>query len=356
MNQTIAGFPVPENASDTAPPAGTRPEAPRNAVEIEGLNKTYRGRGGQPAKRALRDVSLSIPRGSFFGLLGPNGAGKSTLINIMAGLVMKTAGTVRIWDADLDKDERRARLAIGVVPQELNLDPFFTPRELLEVQAGLYGVPKAERRTEEILRTVGLLDKADAYARTLSGGMRRRLLVAKAMVHAPPILVLDEPTAGVDIELRQQLWEQIRAMNARGTTILLTTHYLEEAEELCDRIAIINHGQVVACDTTQALLRRLDNKTLTVYVERPVNSVPDGLRPFAAEIAPGNAGFVFRYRPSSAKIGDLLAAVQGCGYTIADLSTEEADLEDIFLQLTRSDAADADREGGASAAAQAQSA
>ncbi|MGC2854975.1 ABC transporter ATP-binding protein [Novispirillum sp. DQ9] len=327
MNQTLA-------AALPSQPAASG--APDNAITIEGLSKTYRPRGGQPAKQALSNVSLEVPRGSFFGLLGPNGAGKSTLINIMAGLVMKTAGSVRIWDADLDADERRARLAIGVVPQELNLDPFFTPRELLEVQAGLYGVPKAERRTDEILAAVGLRDKADAYARTLSGGMRRRLLVAKAMVHTPPILVLDEPTAGVDIELRQQLWEQVKAMNARGTTILLTTHYLEEAEELCDRIAIINHGQVVACDTTRALLRRLDNKALTVTVEREVSAVPDVLAPFGAEIAAGGHGFVFRYRPSATNIADLLAAVQVSGHAILDLSTEEADLEDIFLQLTRS--------------------
>ncbi|KJS36480.1 MAG: multidrug ABC transporter ATP-binding protein [Rhodospirillaceae bacterium BRH_c57] len=310
--------------------------APDNAITIEGLTKTYRPRGGQPAKTALNNVSLSVPRGSFFGLLGPNGAGKSTLINIMAGLVMKSAGSVRIWDADLDVNERRARLAIGVVPQELNLDPFFTARELLEVQAGLYGVPKAERRTEEILRSVGLLDKADAYARTLSGGMRRRLLVAKAMVHTPPILVLDEPTAGVDIELRKQLWEQVKAMNARGTTILLTTHYLEEAEELCDRIAIINHGEVVACDTTRALLNRLDNKALTVTVDRAVDAVPDALAAFGAEVAPGGHGFVFRYRPSATNIADLLGAVGSTGHAILDLSTEEADLEDIFLQITRS--------------------
>jgi len=307
---------------------------PKNAIEIDGVNKTYAARGGQPPKHALKDVSLEVPRGSFFGLLGPNGAGKSTLINIMAGLVRKTAGHVRIWDADIDTAERQARLAIGIVPQELNLDPFFTPRELLEVQAGLYGVPKAERRTDEILAAVGLADKADAYARTLSGGMRRRLLVAKAMVHNPPILVLDEPTAGVDIELRQQLWEQVREMNRRGTTILLTTHYLEEAEELCDRIAIINHGEVVACEPTRDLLRRLDSKALKVFTHEHVPNVPDSLKTFDALVLPDGAGFEFRYRPSRTDIGEVLAAVQATGYSIADLSTEEADLEDIFLQLT----------------------
>ncbi|GAA0571887.1 ABC transporter ATP-binding protein [Caenispirillum bisanense] len=313
------------------PPASL--PAPDNAIEIAGLTKVYRGRFGQGEKRALKGVTLSIPRGSFFGLLGPNGAGKSTLINIMAGLVTKTAGTVRIWGADIDREERQARLAIGVVPQELNLDPFFTPRELLEVQAGLYGVPKAERRTDEILALVGLTDKADAYARTLSGGMRRRLLVAKAMVHAPPILVLDEPTAGVDIELRQQLWEQVKELNRKGTTILLTTHYLEEAQELCDRIAIINHGDVVACEPKDTLLRRLDNKALHVTVRESLTALPAPLAALAPEMQ-GPHRLVFRFRPSETVMGEILDALRAAGLTVLDLSTEEADLEDIFLQLT----------------------
>lgn len=315
------------------------PAFPADAIRIRGLSKTYASRNGQPPKQALKGVDLTIPRGSFFGLLGPNGAGKSTLINIMAGLVKKTAGQVEIWDRDLDRDERGARLAIGIVPQELNLDPFFTPRELLEVQAGLYGVPRSERRTDEILATVGLSDKADAYARTLSGGMRRRLLVAKAMVHFPPILVLDEPTAGVDIELRQQLWTQIRAMNERGTTILLTTHYLEEAQELCDQIAIINHGSVVACEPTEALIGRLDSKTLTVMLTEPLGDIPPALQAFGAEKARRGNGLVLRYRPSETAIAEILAAISAAGLTIADLTTDEADLEDIFLQLTRSTAA-----------------
>lgn len=314
-------------------PTQTQPD---NAIEIRGLSKLYAPRGSQPAKQALKDVSLSVPRGSFFALLGPNGAGKSTLINIMAGLVRKSSGTVKIWDRDLDREERDARLAIGIVPQELNLDPFFTPRELLEVQAGLYGVPKAERRTDEILATVGLSDKADSYARTLSGGMRRRLLVAKAMVHTPPILVLDEPTAGVDIELRQQLWTQVKAMNQRGTTILLTTHYLEEAEELCDQVAIINHGQVVAHDTTANLLRKVDGKTLILTVGQPLSAVPAEMAAFDATLNTTRNALVFQYRPSKTSIAEILAAVQNAGLTITDLSTEEADLQDIFLQLTRS--------------------
>jgi len=309
--------------------------APDNAIEIANLTKVYKARSGQPAKKALEDVSLSIPRGGFFALLGPNGAGKSTLINIMAGLVLKTSGSVRIWDTDIDRNARQTRAAIGIVPQELNLDPFFTPRELLEVQAGLYSVPRRERHTMEILDAVGLADKADAYARTLSGGMRRRLLVAKAMVHSPPILVLDEPTAGVDIELRQQLWAMVKSLNERGTTILLTTHYLEEAETLCDRTAIINNGAVAACDTTRNLLRRLDSKSVTVTVGGPApDPLPQALADLGACVR-GEDQIVIRYKPSETPIGAILDAFRAADLEIRDLVTEETDLEDIFLQLTR---------------------
>jgi ABC-2 type transport system ATP-binding protein len=311
------------------------PALPELAVDIRRLNKVYAGSNKRPPKQALFDIDLAVPRGSFFGLLGPNGAGKSTMINIMAGLVKRTSGTVKLWGYDIEADERRARCAIGVVPQELNLDPFFTAREALELQAGLYGVPKAERRTEEILRAVGLLDKADAYSRTLSGGMRRRLLVAKAMVHSPPILVLDEPTAGVDVELRQTLWKYIRELNARGTTILLTTHYLEEAEELCDRIAIINHGRVVVHDTTANLLKRLDNKSVTFLLAAPLAAVPPALARFHATL-PRPTELHINYRPSSSAMGEIIEAVRGAGLGIADIRTDEVDLEDIFLQLTRS--------------------
>ncbi|MHB1204014.1 MAG: ABC transporter ATP-binding protein [Rhodospirillaceae bacterium] len=314
----------------------TPPQAPIAlpdlAVEIKNINKLYRS-GKRPPKQALRDFSLDVPRGSFFGLLGPNGAGKSTMINIMAGLVKKTAGTVRIWGHDIDTEERAARCAIGVVPQELNLDPFFTPRELLDVQAGLYGVPKAERRTMEILEVVGLADKADAYARALSGGMRRRLLVAKAIVHTPPIIVLDEPTAGVDVELRQQLWRYLRGLNNRGTTILLTTHYLEEAEELCDRIAIINHGQLVACDSKAALLRRLDNKSVTLILTDALAEIPEALKRFHPSQPLPNE-ILINYRPSSHAMRDILDTARACALPIADIRTTEVDLEDIFLQLT----------------------
>jgi len=310
---------------------------PDMAVEAIGLSKTYgsaKGGPGKPAARpALDNVDLAIPRGSRFGLLGPNGAGKSTFINILAGLVRKSSGTVHIWGIDIDSDHRRARAAIGVVPQELNIDPFFTPLELLDLHAGFYGVPPHERRSTEILAAVGLADMADAYARTLSGGMRRRLMVAKAMVHNPPVLVLDEPTAGVDVELRRKIWDYICELNERGTTILLTTHYLEEAEQLCDRIAIINHGRVVACDTTPALLARIDSKELAVTVDRDLDAVPDTLAPYTVTLHHPRR-LVIQYSPHQTPIGELLDAIGAAGLSILDLSTEETDLEDLFLHLT----------------------
>ena len=304
---------------------------PDNAIEARGLDKTYRG-----GKRALQAVDLTVPRGSLFGLLGPNGAGKSTFINILAGLVLKTAGTARVWGIDIDDRPRDARAAIGVVPQELNLDAFFAPRELLEVQAGLYGVPPRERRTMEILEALRLGDKADAYARTLSGGMRRRLLVAKALVHNPPVLVLDEPTAGVDIELRQQLWEYVRELHAGGTTIVLTTHYLEEAEELCDTIAIINEGRVIACDQTQSLIGRLDDKVLRVTLAGDRTVSPADLPGLTVEQT-GPRQLVIRYRKRETQVGDILGVLNAAGLSISDLTTEEPDLEDVFLALTRSE-------------------
>lgn len=306
-----------------------------NAVEIRGLTKVYRGRKGEPEKHALRGVDLAIPSGCVFGLLGPNGAGKSTLINILAGLVVKTSGKVTIWGFDQDVNPRQSRAAIGVMPQELNLDAFFTPRQALEVQAGLYGVPKSQRRTDEILALVGLEDKAHAYARTLSGGMRRRLLLAKALVHHPAVLVLDEPTAGVDIELRRMLWDNVRRLNAEGMTIVLTTHYLEEAEEMCDQIAIINHGQLVAQDTTQALLGRFDAKTMLIRPEEPPERLPhaEGLEVEAK--ADGTLAITYQTSRTSAE--EVLAAVRGAGVRINDVRTEQADLEDVFLELTRAD-------------------
>lgn len=308
------------------------------AIEARGLRKTYKASGNEPEKHALKGVDLVVPRGSIFGLLGPNGAGKSTFINILAGLVMKTEGEVDVWGFDIDKNPRQARASIGVVPQELNIDPFFTPGEALELQAGLYGVPQSERRTDEILEAMGLLDKKDAYARTLSGGMRRRLLVGKAMVHAPPVIVLDEPTAGVDIELRQQLWAYVKQLNERGVTIVLTTHYLEEAESLCDEIAIINHGEVVACEPTPNLVARLDRKTLLVTPETALTTVPGSLGSlgrFDTQILPGGV-LEIGYRPSSQNVAEILEQVNDAGITIRDLSIEEGHLEDVFLELTSS--------------------
>jgi len=319
-------------------PDPERPKnAPDNAVEIRDLTKTYAASAKTPSKEALKGITLDIPRGSFFGLLGPNGAGKSTLINIMAGLVTKTSGTVRIWNHDIEADMRTARRAIGVVPQELNIDPFFTPRQTLEQQAGLYGVPKRQRRTDEVLAAVGLTDKAHAYARTLSGGMRRRLLVAKAMVHAPKVLVLDEPTAGVDVELRRHLWQYVRQLNAEGTTVLLTTHYLEEAEELCDHIAIINHGRLIACDATETLLSQLDAKQVAITIASELSAVPDILakrEDFTVELRRANR-LVFDYQPSRIDTGAIINAVQAAGLGVLELTTREPELEDIFIRLTR---------------------
>jgi len=316
---------------------GTDPSAeaalPEFAVETAALGKIYRSKSHPDGITALDAVDLRVKRGAIFGLLGPNGAGKSTLINILAGLTVKTSGTARIWNHDIDRETRRARSAIGVVPQEVNLDAFFTPREVMETQAGLYAVPKSERRTMELLGIMGLADMADAWARSLSGGMKRRLLVAKALVHAPPVIILDEPTAGVDVELRRQLWAYIAELNRGGVTILLTTHYLEEAEELCDEIAIIDHGRIIACDTTPALIQRLDQRALSVLFTGDIDSLPPNLQQFGAElIAPRRIHF--RFSPSRVSIGEILEAVRTAGLEIADLSTEEGDLEDIFLQLT----------------------
>ncbi|WP_101067226.1 ABC transporter ATP-binding protein [Roseovarius salinarum] len=304
-----------------------------NAIEIRGLEKTYRAVKGEPPKRALAGVDLDIPAGSVFGLLGPNGAGKSTLINILAGLVIKTAGQVTIWGFDQDVNPRQSRASIGVMPQELNLDPFFSPRGLLEVQAGLYGVPRSQRRSNEILRLVGLEDKAEAYARTLSGGMRRRLLLGKALVHDPHVLVLDEPTAGVDIELRQMLWENVRRLNAEGMTIILTTHYLQEAEEMCDEIGIINHGQLVARDSTANLLDRLDARTMVIHPDDGAARLPQGAGLDVVTRADGTIAITYQSGQTPAE--KVLEAVRDAGIRIRDVKTEQADLEDVFLELTR---------------------
>jgi ABC-2 type transport system ATP-binding protein len=299
------------------------------AIAIRELAKTYQG-----GKRALDGVSFDVPRGQIFGLLGPNGAGKSTLINILSGMVRKTSGTAAIWGFDIDAHPRNAKASIGIVPQEIVFDPFFTPFETLELFAGLYGVPKRERRSLELLRAVHLEDKKDAYSRTLSGGMKRRLLVAKAMVHSPPVLVLDEPTAGVDIELRQQLWAYVRELNAQGVTVVLTTHYLEEAEELCDRIAIINHGRLIANEPTRELVNKAQEKLVEVTVDRDLAAPPQAPC-FDKIVLRGERVLEITYSKAKVNAGDVLAALSGAGLGIVDVSTKEADLEDVFLSLTR---------------------
>ena len=305
------------------------------AIAARGVAKTYTGpRGGAP-KQALKGFDLNIPAGTVFGLLGPNGAGKSTFINIMAGTVIKSAGTVRVWGTDIDENPRQARANIGIVPQELNIDAYFTPRETLEMQAGLFGVPSSERRTDEILEAVGLSEQAHSYARRLSGGMRRRLLVAKAMVHSPPILVLDEPTAGVDVALRQRLWDNIRSLNEAGVTIVLTTHYLEEAEALCDDIAILNHGQLVANKPKSALMAgaRAKEVRLTLAGGTP-DDLPAALAARGAR--PAKGGIAVRYDPSASSVGAIIAAVAAAGLEITDVTTDEPDLEEVFLEMTGS--------------------
>lgn len=302
------------------------------AIRIEQLQKTYRAKGGQ-SKEALKGISLEVPRGAFFGLLGPNGAGKSTMINILAGLVVKSSGTAEICGYDIERDARQARRAIGVVPQELALDTFFTVRQALDITAGYYGVPKAKRKTQEIIDAMGLSDKADAPSRRLSGGMRRRLLVGKALVHSPEVLILDEPTAGVDVELRTQLWDYVKDLNRKGTTILLTTHYLEEAEELCDEIAIINHGQIIAHDSKKALMGQVDKKEIFFTLTEELLVVPTLLADLNPRIHEGK--MVIEYQPSHANMDAVIKRVHESGLTIRDISTREVDLEDIFRSLTK---------------------
>ncbi len=305
-----------------------------NAIEIKSLNKTYAAANKQEEKVALKNIDLAIPKGSIFGLLGPNGAGKSTLINILAGLVIKTAGDVKIWDENLDQSARNAKAAIGIVPQEINFDPFFTPFEILEIQGGLYGVPKKERRTLELLKMVNLEDKAHAHSRALSGGMKRRLMVAKALVHTPPILVLDEPTAGVDVELRKMLWENVRRLNDDGVTVVLTTHYLEEAEELCDQIAIIDRGEIVANEDKETLLSRINNKEVRFRLDKELKEIPKSLEKFDA-VKEGKRTILVRYSPAEQQVSEILDAIKKEKLNIADISTDESDLEDVFLQITK---------------------
>jgi ABC-2 type transport system ATP-binding protein len=303
-------------------------------IHIRDLKKTYPASAKAPAKEALKGVSLDVPAGSIFGLLGPNGAGKSTLINIMAGLVIKTSGIVRLCQYDIDENPRLSRSVIGVVPQELVVDTFFTVREALDMHAGYYGLSKEKRRTQAIIDAVGLTEQADIHTRRLSGGMKRRLLVAKALVHSPPILVLDEPTAGVDVALREQLWDYVRKLNREeGVTVVLTTHYLEEADELCDRVAIINRGEVVAHDTKQALLRGFEHKQIVFTLSQPLAEVPEALKGLNATLEEG--ALHVRYDPAQCGVGDIMERVVAAGLAIRDISTAEPKLEDVFRQMTK---------------------
>ena len=304
------------------------------AIEINGLKKIYNFKKAN-AFEALKGISLNIPKQSIFGLLGANGAGKSTLINIIAGLVKKTEGKVSVWGNDIDNNERNAKLSIGVVPQELILDPFFTPRETLEYQSGYYGVPKKENCVEEILESVGLSDKADAYARSLSGGMRRRLMIGKAMVHRPPILILDEPTAGVDVALRQSLWKEIKKLNKAGVTIILTTHYLEEAEAMCDSLAIVNKGKIVAEGQTNEMLNKLDKKELIILLEEEdANNIK--LDDVDLEVL-NNSLIKIAFKPSSINEGEIIEKIYKSGSKIKSINSKEPDLEELFLELTNND-------------------
>ena len=302
------------------------------ALSAENLTKVYsKNNNSNKSILALNKLNLEVKRGEIFGLLGPNGAGKTTFINILGGTVMKTSGKVNLWGFDLDDNPRQVRASIGIVPQEVNLDAFFSPKKLLELQAGLYGVRKKDRITDLILKMVALDKQANSYARSLSGGMKRRLLIGKAMVHQPPILVLDEPTAGVDVELRQNLWGNVRELNKLGVTIILTTHYLYEAQEMCDRIAIINKGNLVALDTTKKLLERIENKKIKFKV-KDLNQF-EKIKLNGVKFSKSESHIVATYDKNKFKFDEIIDAVKN-NVEILDISTDEGDLEDIFLQVT----------------------
>ena len=305
----------------------------KNAVSVNRLTKIY-AKNSTNSVVALNELNLEVKEGEIFGLLGPNGAGKTTFINILAGTVIKTKGSVNVWGFDVDKNPRQVRASIGIVPQEVNLDAFFTPRKLLELQAGLYGVPKKDRITDTILKMVSLEKQAESYSRSLSGGMKRRLLIAKAMVHQPPILVLDEPTAGVDVELRQNLWKNVKNLNKQGVTIILTTHYLFEAQEMSDRIAILNKGNLVALDTTKNLLNRIKTKKIIFKVNKLINLTKKKISGLFFS-SNSNNEIMITYERNKHKIEDIINIIKNEGVEIIDISTEDGNLEDVFIQLTK---------------------
>ena len=306
----------------------------KNALKVEKLTKIYSEKSSKEIK-ALNNLNLEVKEGEIFGLLGPNGAGKTTFLNILAGTVVKNSGSVEVWGYDLDKNPRQVRSSIGIVPQEINLDAFFSPYKLLELQAGLYGIPKKDRITATILKLVSLENQANSYARSLSGGMKRRLLIAKAMVHRPPILVLDEPTAGVDVQLRQNLWNNVKTLNKQGVTIILTTHVMYEAQEMCDRIAILNKGNLIKLDSTDNLLNSIKTKKIIFKVNK-INTINlenlNGIK-FSYK---SNNEITASYEKKKHKIDEIISKVKNAGMEIYDISTDEGNLEDIFIDLTKS--------------------
>ena len=300
------------------------------ALELKNITKYY----NHNKNIALDNISLEIKVGSIFGLLGPNGAGKSTLINIISGTVFKTSGQVRIWDIDIDKERKQSKLAVGIVPQELNIDAFFTPYELLDLHSGMFNVPKIDRKVNQLLKLMDLSDKAKAYSRNLSGGMRRRLLVAKAMVHTPPILILDEPTAGVDVELRQKLWNHFKELNKLGVTIILTTHYLEEAENLCDHIAIINHGKIVANESKNTLLKKLNEKKIYVKLDKELSKKSEQSLKKIGTLKINGKEIQINFRPNKISMKNVIKIIYEANLDIIDLSTKDVSLEDVFINIT----------------------
>ena len=303
------------------------------ALKIENLTKIYSAKNSEEI-RALNNLNLEVKVGEIFGLLGPNGAGKTTFLNILAGTVIKNSGIVNVWGYDLDQNPRQVRSSIGIVPQEINLDAFFSPKKLLELQAGLYGIPKKDRITDTILKLVSLEKQANSYARSLSGGMKRRLLIAKAMVHRPPILVLDEPTAGVDVQLRRNLWNNVKALNKQGVTIILTTHLMYEAQEMCNRIAILNKGNLIALDTTNNLLDSIKTKTIIFKVKKIITIKPEDLNGIKFSYKSDNE-ITAVYERKKHKIDEIINRVKNAGMEIYDISTEEGNLENVFIDLTK---------------------
>ena len=304
------------------------------ALSVENLTKIYSNTKSRKPNKALNELNFEVKQGEVFGLLGPNGAGKTTFLSILGGTVVKTSGKVNVWGFDLDKNPRQVRASVGIVPQEINLDAFFSPKQLLDLQAGLYGIAKKDRITNLILKMVALEDKANAYSRNLSGGMKRRLLIAKAMVHQPPILVLDEPTAGVDVELRNNLWENVKELNKEGVTIILTTHYLIEAQQMCDRIAIIDKGNLVALDTTENLLKRIKTKKINLKVKNISLNENLLMKDIDFKIISKNS-IIITYEKNSLDFGEIVNYLNQKNIKIEDISTEDGDLEDVFVQLTK---------------------